>query len=145
MRYHMNLSALLGFIATTASVSLVTAPVLAQPAPADAPVPPPDADPTLQPAPGEPAEAPPITEVPRAEIPPAEPAPAEASADASAADAAAEMMAEAQAAEIESQLAPTGDMENDDYKLDIYGFADFTYGYAVKKFAFDDPYDSFAV
>lgn len=141
----MNLSALLGFIATTASVSLVTAPVLAQPAPADAPVPPPDADPTLQPAPGEPAEAPPITEVPRAEIPPAEPAPAEASADASAADAAAEMMAEAQAAEIESQLAPTGDMENDDYKLDIYGFADFTYGYAVKKFAFDDPYDSFAV
>ncbi len=145
----MNLSALLGFIATTASASLVTAPVLAQPVPAEAPVPPPDAEPT-DPAPVDPADAPPVTEVPRAEIPPVEPAPPSAepaggSADADAADAAAEMMAEAQAAEIEGQLAPAGDMETDEYRLDIYGFADFTYGYAVKKFAFDDPYDSFAV
>src|SRR5690606_24686037 len=148
MRYHMNLSALLGFIATTASVALVTAPVLAQPAPAEAPAPP-DADP-MQPEPVAPSEAPPVTEVPRAEIPPAEPAPAEpapeaAAPDDSAADAAAEMMAEAQAAEIEGQLAPSGDMETDEYDLDIYGFADFTYGYAVKKFALDDPYDTFAV
>jgi hypothetical protein len=55
------------------------------------------------------------------------------------------MMAEAQAAEIEGQLSAAGDAETDEYKLDLYGFIDFTYGYAVKDFALDDPYDSFAV
>ncbi|HEU5073052.1 MAG TPA: hypothetical protein VFU02_02750, partial [Polyangiaceae bacterium] len=150
----MNLSALLGFIATTGSLSLVAAPVFAQPAPAE-PAPP------LEPLPGElapvePTEAaPPEEALPPApaELPPAEPAPpvdttaapADAPADESAADAAAEMMAEAQAAEIEGQLSPAGDLETDEYKLDIYGFVDFTYGYAVKNFALDDPYDSFAI
>jgi hypothetical protein len=33
----------------------------------------------------------------------------------------------------------------DDYKLDLYGFADFTYGQSIKKFVFGRPNDSFAV
>jgi len=148
MRYHMNLSALLGFIATTGSLTLVAAPVFAQPLPGEAPAPAPAPAPT-EPAPTEPTEVeplpPPPADAPPAEAapPPAEPAPPPPADD--GADAAAEMMAEAQAAEIEGQLAPEGDVETDDYKLDIYGFVDFTYGYAVKKFAFDDPYDTFAV
>ena len=151
----MNLSALLGFLATTSSLSLVAAPVFAQPAPlppAEEPAPAPEpapVDPTAEPAPPVDVAPPAPPEPPPAEPPPppveAAPPPAEAPADDSAADAAAEMMAEAQAAEIQGQLSPQGDAETDEYKLDIYGFADFTYGYAVKKFRFDDPYDSFAV
>jgi len=157
MRPRMNLSALLGFIATAGSLSLVAAPVFAQPAPVDPAAPPADAPPTEAPLPVRPLDAEPPTEATEpapapADVPAAEPAPpppaeppAEAAAEDSASDSAAEMMAEAQAAEIEGQLSPAGDVETDDYELDIYGFADFTYGYAVKNFALDDPYDSFAV
>lgn len=149
----MNLSALLGFIATTGSLTLVAATASAQPLPGEAPAPAPEPVPTEPAPPVAPTELapppepapPPPAEVPAPEPapPPAETAPAAPAED--GADAAAEMMAEAQAAEIEGQLAPEGDIESDEYKLDIYGFVDFTYGYAVKKFAFDDPYDSFAV
>lgn len=154
MKSLTNLSSLIGFMATAGSLSLVAAPVFAQPAPVDPAAPPAEAPPAEPPPPPRPLDAEPPTEATApapAEVPAAEPAPApaappaEAPADDGAADAAAEMMAEAQAAEIEGQLAQQGDLETDEYKLDIYGFADFTYGYAVKNFALDDPYDSFAI
>src|SRR6187402_3039680 len=146
MKYHTNFSALLGFLATAGAIALVAAPAAAQPAPAPAPPPetdaaePPVLDPEAPPteAPPPAAEAPPTVEEPPAPQP-------EPAAEPSHTDAAAEMMAEAQAAEIEGQLSSEGQSETDDYKLDLYGFIDFTYGYAVKDFALDDPYNSFAV
>ena len=148
MKYHTNLSALLGFLATAGAIALVAAPAAAQPAPAPAPAPETDAaePPVLDPeaAPPE-APAPPAEAAPPVEEPPAPPPEPAAEPEKDATDAAAEMMAEAQAAEIEEQLSAAGDAETDEYKLDLYGFIDFTYGYAVKNFALDDPYDSFAV
>ena len=67
-------------------------------------------------------------------------APAPVAAPTAADDAAAD--AEASVLEKELVEKATGD---DGLKLDVYGFADFTYGLAVKKFAFGPPHNSFAV
>lgn len=78
--------------------------------------------------------------------PVAEPAPTEAAAPETDASAdTADMMAEAEAADIEQELLAVGDAQADEYKLDLYGFADFTYVHAIKHQAFSPPYNSFAV
>jgi len=72
------------------------------------------------------------------------------SADATAAgaakqgDAADAAAADAELAAIEQQASDTAS-SNSDIKLDLYGFADFTYGIAVHDFAYTPPYNSFAV
>lgn len=109
-------------------------------------------------APAEPAPATPAPAAPGsgAEATPgvmpagADPAPATAPPTSVPADAAAsapstvDAEAAAVAAALEQEIAKEA-ADTDDYKLDIYGFADFTYGMAVKKFAFGPPYNSFAV
>jgi hypothetical protein len=52
--------------------------------------------------------------------------------------------AEAEALAIEQQFARET-AGSDEYKLDLYGFADFTYGLSVKRWAFGPPNDSFAI
>jgi hypothetical protein len=97
-----------------------TPPDAASPAPATAP------DGAGTPAPATPA--------------PAAPAPAEATPTAQA-DARA---AEAEALALEQQFAQET-AGSDEYKLDVYGFADFTYGLSVERWEFGPPNDSFAV
>jgi len=96
----------------------------------------------------------PAPAAPAAEPTPAAPAPAAAApaapaaalaAPAPAPDAAATAATDAEAAALAQQITEGSSTGNDDYKLDIYGSADFTYGLAVKKFVFGPPNDSFAV
>jgi hypothetical protein len=51
---------------------------------------------------------------------------------------------DAEALAIEQSLGAE-DAGTDAYKLELYGFADFTYGVTVKRFAFGAPNDSFAI
>lgn len=97
------------------------------------------AEPTPAPTPDSapaPAAAAAPTVVPSATAPAAAPAePASAAADSAQTD--------SEAAAMEKQLAEqTG---GDDFKLDLYGFADFTYGIQVKEFVFRAPFNSFAI
>jgi hypothetical protein len=95
-----------------------TAPAAATAAPAT-PAPPPTASPA--------SEAPAPETLPA----PADPAPA-IPADTSAED-------EALLSELKSEIT------HDEYKLDVYGFVDFTYGHRLADFSFSAPYNSFAV
>jgi hypothetical protein len=78
---------------------------------------------------------------PAAEPTPVEPTPAEPTlADPAPAD------ASVTAAEEEALIQELGsDAASDAYKLDIYGFVDFTYSHWITDFAFSAPYNSFAV
>ncbi len=81
-----------------------------------------------------------------AEAPAAEPTSAEMDSTAGASSDA-DAAAEAEAAAIEAQLLQeaVGDVSESEYKLDIYGFLDFTYSHQVKEFAVTAPYNSFYV
>jgi hypothetical protein len=81
--------------------------------------------PTPTPTPAPPAAPPTIV---------AAPAPDEARAD-----------VDAEISAIEQQVIESSSRATNDTKLDIYGFADMGYGIAIKKFAFGQPYDTFAV
>ncbi len=51
------------------------------------------------------------------------------------------------AIELEAELVKQaiGDVQGDDYELEIYGFLDFTYTHLFQDFAFAAPFDSFAI
>lgn len=98
-----------------------------------------DADPSAAPYTANAPSGSPATAPANAGAPAVAPA-ASSTADATAADAA----ADAEAAAIEQQVAENSTTSND-FKVDLYGFADFTYGIAVKPFAYTLPYNSFAV
>lgn len=126
--------------APTTTAAPTSPTVTSEVAPVDAAEPAPTTEPTEAPPPPEPvkpAEPPPAA-------PPAEPAP---SAEPATANAALDASAEAEAAAIEAQLSQGDQTGNTDsgYKLDLYGFADFTYSQTVKKFEFNQPYNTFAV
>ncbi len=144
MTRHMSCSSGRGLaFSAIAALSLASVSIAhAQPAPAQPPVQPAPVQPAPgQPAPGQPApaanELPPPNEslAPPAEGAAPEPAPAPAlpaaseatatstSADEAAADAAAEAVANAAAEEAASGAAQSSDA----YRLNLYGFADFTY------------------
>lgn len=85
------------------------------------------------------APAPPATPEPAA---PAAPPPVSATASADA-DAEAEALALAMAQGEDSSDAAVADVE--EFKLNIYGFADFTYTHVVNDFAYASPYPNFMV
>ena len=84
-----------------------------------------------------PAKAPEPPPAPSTATPAAAPAPASATTTTDAA-------ADAEVAALEQQTAEAA-ASNDGLKVDLYGFADFSYGIAVKDFAYTAPFNSFAV
>ncbi|HEY3498592.1 MAG TPA: hypothetical protein VGK73_28070 [Polyangiaceae bacterium] len=136
------------------SLSLITGLARAQEAPPSdtsaAPAPIAPAGPAA--APSAPADTvPPTPGVTKAAPAAAPPAPAAAKAptpDDTAAAAAKEAEADAASAAAEAEALAAVSAEPDveeGSKLQIYGFADFTYGVQVKRFAFDAPFNSFAL
>ncbi len=135
-RSNMGASLAALIAASVASSARAQAPTATPPAPGEAYVAPAPL-PTDQPA-TTPAPAPTTT----AALPP--PAvPAIPAIPPTAADANADAAAQA----IDEQLVTeaTNKASGDEYKLDLYGFTDFTYSYAVKNFSYGPPNDSFAV
>ncbi len=126
-------------ITSLSSVLAVSASTLAQ-GEASAPAPAPETIPA-EAAPA--AESLPAATAAKVSAPVADPAKPPSAAPSAEADAAAEAEAEARA--IEQQVTQSSGSGPTDSKLDIYGFADFGYGVALKDFAFSAPYDSFAV
>jgi hypothetical protein len=132
-----------GFVAPAAfALSLAATPAHAQ-TPPDAAAPPAPAEP----APAAPAAAPAPAPAPAAATPAATPAPTTASASAPAtADADAEAAAAAAAASASSGSSSGGSAEGvDEYKLNLYGFTDFTYSTTFGRFDYAAPHSSFAV
>jgi hypothetical protein len=141
-----------GLAAGLTSLSLLLLPVAAHAQGAPPPTSPAPAAPTAPAA--EPAPSPSIpnagTDVTPATPPPPDTAAAAPATDPTAAAAAptddkAAGAADAEAAALEAQLAAEQTEGADGFKLDIYGFADFTYGIEVEDFIFAPPFNSFAV
>lgn len=118
------------------------APTAAEGEPAEPATPPSQRVAPAAPSTPEPAAEP--TEEPAAPALPAEASPdgkADAAAEAQAADAA----AEAQAAAIEEQLLAEAADTTEEYRVDLYGFADFSFVHFFQDFGVVPPYDSFAI
>lgn len=122
-------------------------PALPTPEPPPSAPEPPPAVPEPVPTTPEPA---PATPVPGTGAPGSTPAQASAAAPATPAKAVTPAAAHAQdrlAIELEAELVKQaiGDVQGDDYELEIYGFLDFTYTHLFRDFAFAAPFDSFAI
>lgn len=118
-------------------------PAAAPAAPSAAPAAPPVASPVVAPTTA-PSAAPADASGNSSAAPAASTPAAPASADLAANDQSAANAEVVDTAAIEQELTQSASA-TDAYKLDLYGFADFTYGQSIEKFAFGRPNDSFAV
>jgi hypothetical protein len=139
------------WIRLTNLACLNAAALLALPAVAGAQDAPPAGEPTpADAAPGAPTQA--EVAAPAAVVEPATPAPVAPALDSDAsvtakanADAEADAVAAAVAASLGDEGADAAVADAEEFKLNIYGFADFTYTHTLNDFAFASPYPSFMV